>query len=116
MSLEIFYEKVAKGFLVRYGNSAQGHTVRPVERIPVTHARLEGKLQCLLMPRVYRNKQVPDWKNCEEMHHNVPQKMQYWTLYRAVIQNVSLKTELLGVKVTIAFHRQCHKNLSLRNG
>jgi hypothetical protein len=32
--------------LVRYGNSAQGQTIRPAERIPVTYARLEGKSQC----------------------------------------------------------------------
>jgi aminoglycoside phosphotransferase family enzyme len=63
---------------------------------------------------VYRQKQAPEQKNCEEMHHNVSQKM-CWTLYRAVFLNVSLKSELLGVKVTTEFHRQCHKNLSLRN-
>jgi hypothetical protein len=32
--------------LVWYGNSAQGQTNRPAERIPVTHARLVGKSQC----------------------------------------------------------------------
>jgi hypothetical protein len=37
--------------------------------------------------------------------------MQCWTLYRAVFLNVSLKTELLTVKVTIEFHRQCNKTL-----
>jgi hypothetical protein len=36
-------------------------------------------------------------------------KMWHWTLYRAVFWSLSLKTELLGVKVTI--QRQCRKNL-----
>jgi hypothetical protein len=60
---------------------------------------------------VRRQKQAPDWENCEAVHYNVPQKMQRWTLYRSVFYSVSLKTELLEVKVTISFHRQCHKNV-----
>jgi hypothetical protein len=55
-------------------------------------------------------------ENCEEMHYNVHQKMLHWALYRAVFCSVSLKTELLGVKVTIEFQRQCHKNLIFAQG
>jgi hypothetical protein len=97
---------------------AQGQTNRPasrlvgreqfIYRIPVTYARLEGISQCVC---VCRQKQAPYWENCEAVHYNVPQKMQRWTSYRSVFWSVSLKTELLEVKVTIEFHRHCHKNL-----
>jgi hypothetical protein len=54
----------------------------------VTHATLEGKYQCVCVCA------VPGRENCEAMDYSV-----------------SVKTELLEVKVTIEFHRQCHKNL-----
>jgi hypothetical protein len=62
------------------------------------------------MSNVCRKRQAPDQENCDEIHYNILQKM-WRTLYRAVFWSLSLKTELLGVKVTINFHRQCHKNL-----
>jgi hypothetical protein len=86
MSLEMFYEKVAEALVAKAVRKiqAQFQTNRPVSRlvgreqfiyrIPVTHARLERKFQCVC---VCREKQAP----------------------------------LLEVKVTIEFHRQCHKNL-----
>jgi hypothetical protein len=58
MSLEIFYEEVTEGLLANAVRKieAQGQTNRPasrlvgreqfIYRIPVTHARLEGKFQC----------------------------------------------------------------------
>jgi hypothetical protein len=82
-------------------------TNRPAERIPVTHAKLEGKSECACSMCecvcVCIEKQVPDQKICEEKHYNVQQKMQHWTLYREVFWSVPLKTELLEVKVTTEF-------------
>jgi hypothetical protein len=95
MSLEIFYEKVAEGLLT---STVWKFSSRSVERIPVTHARLEGKSQCSCRMSAERSKRQTG--EIEEMHYNVLQKMRSWTLYRAVFRNVSLKIELLRVKVT----------------
>jgi hypothetical protein len=73
--------------------------------IPVTHVTLEGKSQCVCVCA------APYRENCEAMHYNVLQQTRCWTLCRAVFWTVSLKTELLGVKLTTKFHRQCHKTL-----
>ena len=89
MSLEIFYEKVAKRLLGSAGTEfqVQGQTGSPagrlvgrdhfLYRIPVSHVRLEGKSQCSCHVSA-------DQKNCEEMHYNVLHKMRCWTLYGAV--------------------------------
>jgi hypothetical protein len=47
----------------------------------------------------------------KEVHYNVLLKMRCRTVYRTVFWSVPHKTELLGVKVTIDFQRQCRKNL-----
>jgi hypothetical protein len=91
MSLEIFYKKVAKGFLASTDMEIQalGQTSSPagrlvgtdhfLYRIPVTHAKPEGKTQCS-----GRKRPAPDRENCDEIHYNILQKMWRWTLYRAV--------------------------------
>jgi hypothetical protein len=68
MSLEIFYEKVAKGLLASAGMEIQvlGQTSSPAgrlvernhrnHRIPATHARLEGKSQCSCRVSAERSK------------------------------------------------------------
>jgi hypothetical protein len=82
MSLEIFYEKVTKGLLASADTEIQalGQTSSPaghlvgtdhfLYRIPVTHAKPEGKTQ-----RLGRKKQAPDRENCDKIHYNVLQKM-----------------------------------------
>ena len=92
MSLEISYEKFAEGLLASAGTDkqVQGQTSSPASRlvgrdhflyrIPLTHG---GNFSAL--SRVCREKQVPDWENCKEMHYNVLPKMQCRTLYRAVL-------------------------------
>jgi hypothetical protein len=99
-------------------NQAQSQTNRPasrlvgreqfIYRIPVTHVWLEGKSQCVCL---CSEKEAPDRESCEAMHYNVLQKMWCWILYGAVFRSVSLQTELLELKVTTEFQRQCHKNL-----
>jgi hypothetical protein len=81
MSLEIFYKKVAKGLLASAGVEiqVQGQSSSPagrlvgrdhsVYRIPVKQAKLERKSK--RSRHVWREKQVPDWENCEEMHYKV---------------------------------------------
>jgi hypothetical protein len=88
MSLEIFYEKFAKGLLTNavLKIQAQGQTNRPanilagrerfIYRIPVTQARLEGKSQHSRRVCAEKSK-APNRKNCEEMHYNILQKMQH---------------------------------------
>jgi hypothetical protein len=108
ISLEIFYEKVAKWLLASAGTEIQalGQTSSPADRlvetdhflygIPATHAKAEGKTQ-----RSCRKRHAPDQENSDEIHYNVLQKIWHWILYRAVFWNLTLKTELLGMKVTI---------------
>jgi hypothetical protein len=112
MSLEIFYEKVAEGLLTNAVRKihAQDSSEREhfIFRIPVTHARLEGKSQCACSMCVQRETSV----RLEKLWRNaLLQKIQCCTFYGAGFLSVSLKTELLEVKVTIEFHSQCHKNL-----
>jgi len=76
-------------------------------RIPATYAMLEGKSQHSC--HVCREKQAPDRENCEAVHYNALSKMPCRTLYRALFSSISHKTELLRVKVTIDFQRQCCK-------
>jgi hypothetical protein len=96
MSLEIFYEKVATGLLACAGMEiqVQDQTSSPagrlvgtdhsIYRIPVTHAKLEGKSQRSCS--VSAEKQVPDQENCEEMHYNVLPKMRCRTLHTAAFE------------------------------
>jgi hypothetical protein len=82
MSLEILYEKVAKGLLASADTEIQvpGQTSSPagclvgtdhfLYRIPLTHAKPEGKTQCSC-----RNRQASDRENCDKIHYNVLQKM-----------------------------------------
>jgi hypothetical protein len=102
--------------LVWYRNSAQGQTNRPPERIPVTHATLVGKSQFSHRVRAEKSKRRTGKtaKKCTKMYCRKCDTG-LWTLYRAVFWSISLKTELMGVKVTTEFHRQCHKTLILHN-
>jgi hypothetical protein len=84
-SLEVFYEKFAEGLLanVVLKIQAQGQINRPanrlvgreqfIYRIPVTHARLEGKLQRSCC--VYAEKSKRQTGKTEEVHYNVLQNM-----------------------------------------
>jgi hypothetical protein len=68
----------------------------------------------VLMSRVCKEKQAPDRENCETLHYNVLLKMRCRTLYRALFSSILHKSELLGVKITVNFQRQCcKKTLSL---
>jgi len=82
-SLEISYEKVAKGLVASADTETQvqsqssspaGRLVgrdHSVYRIPVKQAKLEGKSKCSCHVCVWRKKQASDWENCAEMHYTV---------------------------------------------
>ena len=91
---KFFYEKVAEGLLASAGMEiqVQGLSSSPagrlverdhfLYRIPVTHAKLEGKSQRSC--RVCVEKQAPDREKCEEVHYNVLPKVRCKTLHRAM--------------------------------
>jgi hypothetical protein len=64
------YEK----FMLEVRLQANSEREQFIYRIPVTHARLEGKSHCAYSV-MCREKLAPDRKSCEEMHFNVLQKI-----------------------------------------
>jgi hypothetical protein len=81
-----------------------------VHRIPVTHATLEGKSQhscrlCAEKSKLQTGKTVKKWTTTYCRKCDVGLCIgQCFEVYHS-------KLRLLGVNVTIEFHRQCHKNL-----
>jgi hypothetical protein len=80
----------------------RGHSIYS---IPATNVKLAGKSQHSFL--VSAEKDASDRESCEDMYYNILLKMLRRTLRWAVFS-----IELLEVKVTIDFYRQCHKNLT----
>jgi hypothetical protein len=77
--------------------------------IPATRAKLSGKSQHSFL--VSAEKDVSDWESFEDMYYNALLKMLCKTTHCVAFWIELHKDELLEVKVTIDFYRQCHKNL-----
>jgi hypothetical protein len=115
-------KKSPKGILLASNSKeiqVQGHTNSPagrvvgrelsVYRIPATHATLNGKSHRSCHVNAERSKPQTE-KTVKTCNTKYCQKC-YVGLQRAVFWIESHNTELLGVKVTVDFQRQCHKNL-----
>jgi hypothetical protein len=84
----------------------RGHSIYS---IPVTDVKLAGISQHPFL--ISAEKDALDRESCEEMYYNILPKMLCRTLRWAVFSIELHKNELLEVKVTTDFYRQCHKNL-----